>query len=324
MKIKTFAAFALALCPLASSAQDKNTTYTDPAKVDADYAVQGEYLGKIGEDRAGVQVIALGGGKFDAVSFVGGLPGDGWEGDADNRTEVKGGETKEGVTKFHHEGVDAEIKDGKMTLSAGGNVIGTLERVERKSPTLGAAPPEGAVVLFDGDKHGADLWKGGKVSEDGLLAQGCMSKQAFGDFTMHMEFRTPYKPFARGQGRGNSGFYAQARYEVQVLDSFGLAGKHNECGGIYSTKDPRINMCYPPLQWQTYDIEFTAAKFEDGKKVDNAKMTVRHNGVLVHDGTVCDHSTTASKLKEGPEPGPIYFQDHGNPVHFRNIWVVPK
>ncbi len=84
-------------------------------------------------------------------------------------------------------------------------------------------------------------------------------------------------------------------------------------------------MCFPPLTWQTYDIDFTAAKFDDqGKKTDNAKMTVKHNGVLIHEDTVCDHATTASPKKEGPEPGPIFFQNHGNPVSFQNIWVLPK
>ena len=111
---------------------------------------------------------------------------------------------------------------------------------------------------------------------------------------------------------------------MQVLDSFALEGQHNECGGIYSTKAPLVNMCFPPLTWQTYDVDFIAAKFKDGKKEANATMTVRHNGVLIHDKTVCDHATTASPMREGPQPGPVFFQDHGNPVRYRNIWVVDK
>ena len=197
-----------------------------------------------------------------------------------------------------------------------------LEKVTRKSPTLGMKPPKGAVVLFDGKS--AKNFKPGKITEDGLLMQGANSVARFQDHTLHIEFRLPFQRKAGGQGRGNSGCYLQARYEVQMLDSFGLKGNHNECGGIYSTKAPKLNMCYPPLTWQTYDVDFTAAKFKDGKKVANAIMTVRHNGVVIHDKTVCDHATTASPMREGPQPGPVFFQNHGNPVRYRNIWVVER
>ena len=137
------------------------------------------------------------------------------------------------------------------------------------------------------------------------------------------EFQLSFMPYARGQGRSNSGCYMQGRYEVQVLDSFGLKGKNNECGGIYSIKDPDLNMCYPPLSWQTYDVEYTAAKYEGDRKVKDALMTVRHNGVLVHRDVELPKGTTAHPTKEGPEPGPIYLQNHGNPLKYRNIWVVP-
>jgi hypothetical protein len=154
--------------------------------------------------------------------------------------------------------------------------------------------------------------------------EGTWSKKKLQDHSVHLEFRTPYKPHARGQGRGNSGIYVQGRYEAQMLDSFGLEGKINETGGLYSIKAPDLNMCFPPLSWQTYDIEFKAARYKDGKKTDNAVMTVVLNGVVIQKDVVCDHSTTASKLREGAEPGPIYLQQHGNPVRYRNIWVVEK
>ena len=131
-------------------------------------------------------------------------------------------------------------------------------------------------------------------------------------------------PNDRGQARGNSGVYVQSRYEVQVLDSFGLEGKDNECGGIYSVGAPRVNMCYPPLTWQTYDIDFRAARYDsEGKKTENARVTVRHNGVLIHhDVELPKH--TPGRHAEAPEPDGLFLQDHGNPVVFRNIWVVER
>lgn len=163
------------------------------------------------------------------------------------------------------------------------------------------------------------------MTDDGLLMQGATSKAKFQSYTLHLEFQLPYMPAARGQGRGNSGCYAQGRYEVQILDSFGLDGLNNECGGIYSVKAPGVNMCFPPLAWQTYDIDFTAAKYDsDGKKTADAKLTVKHNGVEIHKDVSIPKTTTAAPVAEGPEPGPLYLQDHGNPVRFRNIWVVEK
>ena len=162
------------------------------------------------------------------------------------------------------------------------------------------------------------------MSDDKLLMEGATSKELFGSFKLHLEFRLPFKPHARGQARGNSGLYMQGRYETQILDSFGLEGKNNECGGVYSISDPSVNMCLPPLVWQTYDVDFTAAKYDDsGKKTENARMTVLLNGVKVHDNLELPRGTTAHPVKESPEPGPVYLQNHGNPVRFRNIWVLP-
>ena len=264
-------------------AAGKGDVFLDPAKAGPDFKVQGEYLGENSEgERIGLNIVALGDGKFKAVGFEGGLPGDGWT--KENEKHAFTVATKDGMMVFKEkDGVEytASLKGGKLTSYLDGKGFAVLKKVTRKSPTLGKKAPKGAVVLFDGDKHGADLWKKGRQTEDGLLMEGCTSKQTFSDFKIHIEFRTPYKPKARGQGRGNSGFYAHGRYEVQVLDSFGEEGRHNECGGIYSTKPPLLNMCYPPLSWQTYDIDFTAAKFKEGKKVANAIMTVHHNGVLI-------------------------------------------
>ena len=149
------------------------------------------------------------------------------------------------------------------------------------------------------------------------------SKKKFQSHRLHIEFRLPYQPQDGGQGRGNSGLYLQGRYEVQMLDSFGLEGDHNECGGIYSIRKPDVNMCFPPLSWQTYDIDFTAAKFDqDGRMISKPHMTVRHNGRVIHENVELPKETTASLLQPGPDPGPVYLQDHSCPVRYRNIWVV--
>jgi hypothetical protein len=162
------------------------------------------------------------------------------------------------------------------------------------------------------------------MTEDGLLAAGCVSKQQFKDFRLHLEFQTPFMPDARGQARGNSGVYLQNRYELQVLDSFGLMGKDNECGAFYTLRGPAENMCLPPLQWQTYDIDFKAARFDDtGKKTEKAVATVKHNGVTIFDKLELRGSTPGGQ-PEADAPGPIQLQDHGNPVRYRNIWVVER
>jgi hypothetical protein len=312
----------------AQAAKDPNKATKSPAMSPADaeaFKVQGEYVGTLSADgketKFGAQIIALGEGKFHAVGYVGGLPGEGWDGGEKHEAD---GKTKDGQVVFEgNEGVTAVVKDEALTVKgADGNVVTTLKKVLRKGPTLGVKPPEGAIVLFDGTS--ADKFQGGKMTEDGLLMEGDTSKQKFQSYTIHLEFRTPFEPKNRGQGRGNSGYYCQGRYEVQILDSFGLKGENNECGGIYGVSKPLVNMCYPPMSWQTYDVDFTAAEYKDGKKVKNARMTVRHNGVPVQKDVEVPKGTTAHPVPEGPEPGPVYLQNHGNPVRFRNIWVLEK
>jgi hypothetical protein len=290
----------LAMSPMSFAAKDVGPTYATPeeAKADPDFAVQGEYA----KDGEGVQVVALGKGQFRVVTYKGGLPGAGWD-TSSPRVEEK------------------DTASTQKALEDGG-----LKRVERQSDTLGAKPPEGAVVLFDGNANQLDTHWGasGKMDNDGLLVQGVTTTDTFGDFTIHLEFRLPYMPEARGQARGNSGYYMQGRYEVQMLDSFGLEGLDNECGGIYKAAKPDVNMCFPPLAWQTYDIDFTAAKFDDAGKVTKpAHAVVKHNGVLIHDRDVV--LTPGGVLStETKDPGPVFLQDHGNPVRYRNIWVVKK
>ena len=305
--------FAVLTLSLSAFAEE---SFTDPDAAGPDFAIQGEYAGH----ESGAQVIALGGGKFHIVGWENGLPGA--VDDATKRVELDGERVGDRVT-FRGNGWDGAIEDGKLTGTSDEGGKFELKRLERTSPTLGAKPPAGAIVLFDGTN--ADAWDGGKMDARGLLHCGTKSKQSFGDCTLHLEFRTPFMPAARGQGRGNSGVYLQDRYECQVLDSFGLKGENNEAGGIYTISKPTLNMCFPPLAWQTYDIDYTAAKFDaDGKKTGNPMMSVKLNGVLVQDRVEIPHTTTAAGRKEGPETGPIQLQNHGNPVFYRNIWIVEK
>ncbi len=306
----------------------KRIAIDDPAKAkdDPDFLVQGEYEGTVStnqtESKVGAQVVAKGDGKFDVKVFPDGLPGAG--GDAAKARTLKAVRADDKV----------EITDGKQSVGSmaggaitfGGDVRGTLKRVERTSPTLGAKPPEGAVVLFaaEGDEQ---HWENGKIvtlSDGKFLNYGIKSKQKFGAFKAHIEFRLPWMPNSSGQGRGNSGVYLQDRYELQVLDSFGLKGENNEAGGFYTLHKPSVNMCLPPLVWQTYDIDFTPAEFDaDGKKTKNARATVLHNGVKIQDDVELKGPTGGGQ-KEGPTPGPFQFQNHGDPLAYRNVWVVEK
>jgi hypothetical protein len=294
--------------------------FTDPDKAGPDFVIQGEYEGTVGDgdkEKLAAQVIADGDGKFTVNFLFGGLPGAGSEG----KKKIKAAATtEEGKTTITGTWA-GEISNGKLTGKTPEGVAFSLARVVRKSPTMEANAPENALILFDGG--GVDEWNGGKIVEEHLLGVGATTKKTFRDFKLHVEFRLPFMPRARGQNRCNSGVYLQNRYEIQVLDSFGLEGKPNECGGVYEQTAPLVNMCFPPLQWQTYDIDFHAARFDtDGKKTANARVTVLHNGVKVHDDVEIKKQTGYGQ-PEKDTPGPIYLQNHGSPVVYRNIWLVP-
>ncbi|NDC53970.1 MAG: DUF1080 domain-containing protein [Planctomycetia bacterium] len=325
------------IAPMPPAAASDKPAYTDAARADADFPLQGEYAGEAtvgGQPIAiGVQVVALGDGTFDVVAYPGGLPGAGWV--PPDKVVGKGVRSETGgKTTVVLDGIDwtgqkrrGEIRDGAVVvLGDAGDVVATLPRVERSSPTLGELPPAGAVVIFDGPGpvDESKTLVDPRITADGLLEEGVATRDEFGDARWHVEFRLPYQPHDRGQARGNSGAYLQGCYEVQMLDSFGLEGKNNECGGIYSVAAPRVNMCLPPLAWQTYDIDFTAPRFEGGAKVRSARLTVRHNGILVHDDVEVPAVTRGGPRKEEGPTGPLYLQNHGNPVRYRTIWVVPK
>lgn len=201
-----------------------------------------------------------------------------------------------------------------------------------------------AQTLFTGDEktpaYATQLFTGKDLSEwlcsgsdkpaewkvkDGYMEVGggdIRSKREFGDFQLHIEFWLPDMGQARGQGRANSGVYLQSVYEIQVLDSYGLQSGGGDCGALYSIAPPRINACRPPGHWQSFDVIFRAPKFDaQGKKTGNAVVTVLQNGVCIHDCVELPNPTPGGAGET--RMGPIRLQDHGCPVRYRNIWVMP-
>jgi len=259
------------------------------------------------------------------------------------------GSLQDGEIRFSGDGWSGAVtREGFTGTGRHGNaeVRFELKKVTRSSPTLGMAPPPGAMVLFDGENF--DHWQhpGGRPVSWHLTGDGAMevrsarsrkerqsgiggdilTKEKFGDCTVHIEFRYPVEPGKAGQGRGNSGFFLQGDYEVQILNSYGLHGLWNECGALYKLLPPQVNAARPPMEWQTYDIDYKASVWKDGTKVSSPRITVRHNGVLIHHDVEIPHMTSHSFAGRANEPqgdGPLRLQDHGNAIQFRNIWIVP-
>ena len=194
-------------------------------------------------------------------------------------------------------------------------------------------PPSDAIILFDGKSFSKWKNQGGgdvkwKILGDGAAEVGggsIMTKEEFGDGQLHVEWATPSEVKGDGQGRGNSGVYLQGRYEIQVLDSYHNPTYFNgQAGAFYGHAAPLVNASRKPGEWQIYDIIFHAPrKLDDGKAVPGS-VTVLHNGVLVQDHTPVPGDATTAALFKGITPkGPLVLQDHGNPVHYRNIWIRP-
>ncbi len=325
----------------------KNVTFTsaqDPT-LSKDFFYQGEYVG----ETHGAQVISLGNGHFQAVLLPGGLPGNGW--DQKNKTLVSGILVENSVILKNAEGersylaqdpslfsatksfpppghklFSGSIESEIMTLLGENGEKLHLKKIFRKSPSLGKKQPGNAIILFDGSNK--DEWVGGRIDPKTKLlhtdGKDIISKRKFNDYQLHLEFLLPYRPLARGQARGNSGLYHVGMYENQILDTFGLEGLHNECGGIYSLQNSIVNACFPPLSWQTYDIDFVNARNSSGEKTSNARITAKLNGILIHDGFEIPKKTGGSRPDPEGTSGSIKLQGHNNPLQFRNIWIVKK
>lgn len=333
----------LALSPLALTAgafEEPNirglesTQPTDPKNIDY---IMGYYEGTYAsydkaDHKAQATVVAKGNRTYNVILTAQPIEGDaGWPLYVDVPAVLHGAELRiDGVSG--DKGWQGMLKDGVMVVnktSYGGRF--ELKKVDRHSPTEGLTPPKDAIVLLAyGEGVTPDLseWKNAtwKINEDGSMQKGAgatLTKRTFRDVKFHMEFRMPYEPSLSGQLRGNSGLFFCNFYELQVLDSFGVIPGAGDCGSIYNIAAPKAVAAYPPLSWQTYDIEFRAPRIAgDGSLEEPARITVKHNGVKIHDGQEIPYSTSDPK-KGNVAEGPIQLQDHGNIVRYRNIWVVP-
>ncbi|MDZ8119839.1 3-keto-disaccharide hydrolase [Pontiella agarivorans] len=301
-KLLILPAVALAIGTCAKPAPVPSySSVTEAEKAHPDFSMVGEYISNDG--KIALQANKLPGGKFLVAQYAGGLPGMGWNQSAIVSALKTPDELKTAVQNF--------------------------QKVERVSPTLGKPQPDHAILKFPEDFTNV---------KNGFLMAGGKTRKNIGSFSMHLEFMLPFKPDRNlsSQDRCNSGIYIFNNYELQVMDSFGLDFEHPEnnantinsknyqwCGSLYKKKLPDVTMCYPPLRWQTYDIDFTAPVLKDGEKVENARITVRHNGVLIHDDVELETGTGLGAKRPQLAEGPIFFQSHGTPVIYRNVWATP-
>lgn len=266
---------------------------------------------------------------------------------------VVAGRATDGVLRFEQHGWSGQATGERMTGTRPGEgqpATFELQKVVRLSPTVGAKPPRDAVVLFDGS--GFDQWEAqtpanapapiawelcedfmrvAPVDKEKRSGHSLITKRAFQDFRLYFEFRLALMPDKTGQARSNGGLvFGDANwYEIQVLDSYGLEGLDNECGGIYKVGAPAVNMCRPPLIWQTYDIEYQAPRYgADGKRTQPGRISVVHNGVPIHQNVELPDSPGAEKRRQtNPRAiptGRIILHYHRDPVEYRNIWLVER
>jgi hypothetical protein len=303
MMNKQLIAALLITLPVFAAKRAPVPVWTDAAKAAEDvehFALIGEYVSS-GNGLA-IQSTLLMDGTFLVAVYQKGLPGEGWD--------------------------QSEIDSRVLAPEELRDLLADYTKVQRNSPTLGQPAPENAILVFPGDFT--------KVA-DGIMQAGGQTKKELGSFKMHIEFMLPLKPGRNpsNQDRGNSGVYIFNNYELQVIDSFALdyrnpgnnaiavqSANKQWCGSLYKKKLPDVNMSYPPLRWQTYDIDFVAPVFDGDEKVENARITVRHNGVLIHDDVELESGTGNGAKRKQLARGTVFFQNHKNPVMFRNVWAA--
>ncbi|MDX5478052.1 MAG: DUF1080 domain-containing protein [Cyclobacteriaceae bacterium] len=196
--------------------------------------------------------------------------------------------------------------------------------------------PSDAIVFFDGSSLSNFVSSKTGQNPEWTLQNGVMTvapgkgdietKLGFGDMQLHIEWSAPTVIKGEGQGRGNSGIFLMSHYEVQVLDSYESRTYSNgQAASIYKQYPPLVNAMKAPGEWNTYDIYFTAPRFNsDGMLVSPARVTVVHNGILVQNNIEIKGPTEyigIPNYKAHPNELPIKLQDHGDLVSFRNIWV---
>jgi Domain of Unknown Function (DUF1080) len=210
--------------------------------------------------------------------------------------------------------------------------------IDPGTPSTEEAPgraPSDAVVLFDGKDLSKWAHKDGSAAkwkvENGYFevvpkTGQLYTRESFGDCQLHVEWAAPSPAHGESQDRGNSGVFLHDLYEIQVLDSYeNKTYADGQASAVYGQFPPLVNASRPPGQWQMYDIVFRGPRFDSaGKLLRPARVTVFHNGVLVHDNDELTGPTAHKQrppYKVTPEKLPLSLQDHGHPVRYRNIWI---
>jgi 3-keto-disaccharide hydrolase len=228
-------------------------------------------------------------------------------------------------------GIDAQLRQGDPKLT---EVWQPEPKVINPGKTSQDAPSD-ATILFNGKDF--SQWQhvnGNAVSwtiKDNYMqckpgSGNIQTKQGFGDCQLHIEWRTPDTARGEGQERGNSGIFFMGRYELQVLDSYhNRTYSNGQAGSIYKQYMPLVNVCRGPGEWQTYDVIFTAPRFNSDSTVKSpARITVLQNGVLVQNNVSLWGGTEYIGIPAYQMHGdkePLVLQDHGNTVKYRNIWI---